>query len=297
MLKGILLNFRLLYDLAAMSYNVYNSISKIQLNACTSEWIDIPNTQVRDLSVANDSLRMYLFSNNNSHTVAIKGTTMFWGLAQNASFDQHTYSSAHNDKYNDNLFYSCCYYKKSSIFEDCKKCETSTDSTDTCCIDCYKDTLDFELNYFRIAVGIIENLKKELDFDNSDIIFTGHSLGGTIASYLGLYYNKTAVGFESPGDKHYANLVGFNEKRDNIYHYGHDADPLFLGDCGSLCTSLGYHVDTKCHVGNTCLYKAKEKLGNTESILNHRIDYIIKHIIPHWENDLPECIQEECSEC
>lgn len=55
---------------------------------------------------------------------------------------------------------------------------------------------------------------------------------------------------------------------------------------------------TKCHSGYTCTYNAKEKLGYTESILNHRIDSIIKNIIPHWENDFPECIQDiTCSDC
>ena len=55
---------------------------------------------------------------------------------------------------------------------------------------------------------------------------------------------------------------------------------------------------TKCHSGYTCTYNAKEKLGYTESILNHRIDSIIKNIIPHWENDFPECVQnKDCSDC
>lgn len=56
-------------------------------------------------------------------------------------------------------------------------------------------------------------------------------------------------------------------------------------------------MDAKCHVGNTCLFKAKEKLGYTESILNHRIDYVIKHVIPNWETDFPECIKQDCVDC
>lgn len=71
-----------------------------------------------------------------------------------------------------------------------------------------------------------------------------------------------------------------------------------MGTCGNTCWTFGYNIYTKCHSGYTCTYNAKEKLGYTESILNHRIDSIIKNIIPHWENDFPECIQDiTCSDC
>lgn len=43
-----------------------------------------------------------------------------------------------------------------------------------------------------------------------------------------------------------------------------------------------------------CFYK----LGYTQSILNHRIEYIIKNVIPKWKQDLPECIiQNDCEDC
>ena len=199
-----------------------------------------------------------------------------------------------NDKVNDNLYFSCCFYKH---IESCKECMYKDENT--CCKACYKSSAKYSYNYMNIADNIVSKIKEYVDFENSLVIFTGHSLGGTLASMMGLTYNKTAVAFESPGDKHYIDLVGLGDTRsDKIYHFGHDADPLFIGNCGMTCSSLGYYVNTKCHVGNTCSFRSKEKLGYGESILKHRIDYIINNIIPHWETDFPECVKvEDCVDC
>ena len=199
-----------------------------------------------------------------------------------------------NDKVNDNLYFSCCFYKH---IESCKECMYKDENT--CCKACYKSSAKYSYNYMNIADNIVSKIKEYVDFENSLVIFTGHSLGGTLASMMGLTYNKTAVAFESPGDKHYIDLVGLGDiHSDKIYHFGHDADPLFIGNCGMTCSSLGYYVNTKCHVGNTCSFRSKEKLGYGESILKHRIDYIINNIIPHWETDFPECVKvEDCVDC
>ena len=214
-----------------------------------------------------------------------------------------------NDKANDNLYYSCCFYKHNTIFPECDcgntifsecNCGNKINGTEKyCCASCYKSSTVYDLNYMNIADNIIKKIKEYIDFENSIVIFTGHSLGGTLASMMGLTYNKIAVAFESPGDKHYIDLVGLGDiPSDNIYHFGHDADPLFIGNCGMTCSSLGYYVDTKCHVGNTCLFKAKEKLGYSESILKHRIDYVINNIMPNWETDFPECVKhDDCIDC
>jgi lipase ATG15 len=244
MLKNLfngILTFEFIYDLAAMSFNTYNPITSSVPNTCTTKWIDVSLNNVRDISIMNDSLRAYLFSNENytENVIAIKGTTMYWGLvyAENKTEtdDQHIYSSAYNDKYNDNLFFSCCYHKQSSLFEACDKCD-QTKNDKVCCKDCYNDTMTFELNYFTIGINIVENVKQTIDFNNENvsITFTGHSLGGAVASYLGLYYDKVAVAFEAPGDKHYADLIGLTNsgKINKIYQAmkeeSLDADTLLM---------------------------------------------------------------------
>jgi hypothetical protein len=69
----------------------------------------------------------------------------------------------------------------------------------------YLDHLDDEID------GIINNIK-----DDRNIIFTGHSLGGGMAKYLGLKYHKESVAVSGPG---IASLeYKFKDKR-NYYKY------------------------------------------------------------------------------
>jgi lipase ATG15 len=286
--------YKLIYELAVMSNNVYTYINQ-------SNWIDLPNYTVKDITNDNNTIKSFIFYNKEISVISFKGTTTIIGLQEEQQEnvikqqEQQVLSSAFADKFNDNLYFSCCFYKQSNLFNDLH-CECDK-GTFNCCKSCYQNSTSFSLNYINIAQDIIEKIKKDIDIDFRNVIFTGHSLGGTIATIMGIIYNKTSIAFQSPGDKHYLDLIGLKAHK-NTYHFGHDADPLFMGTCGNTCWTFGYNIYTKCHSGYTCLYNAKEKLGYTESILNHRIDYIIKNVLPHWENDFPECIQNnDCLDC
>lgn len=291
-----ILSYDMVYDLAKMSRNVYYKLPK------STSWLNVSLPQVFDTSIDNDTVRSYLFTNSDRsiNVIAFKGTSLPWFSFTADDIENQTIKNQSNcyiptnDKVNDNLYFSCCFYKH---IESCKECMYKDENT--CCKSCYKLSAKYSYNYMNIADNIVSKIKEYVDFENSLVIFTGHSLGGTLASMMGLTYNKTAVAFESPGDKHYIDLVGLGDiHSDNIYHFGHDADPLFIGNCGMACSSLGYYVNTKCHVGHTCSFKSKEKLGYSESILKHRIDYIINNIIPHWETDFPECVKvKDCVDC
>ena len=282
--------YKLIYELAVMSNNVYTYINQ-------SNWIDLPNYTVKDITNDNNTIKSFYFYNKEINVISFKGTTTIIGLKeQQQQQEQHqVLSSSFADRFNDNLYFSCCFYKQSNLFNDLHcECDNGTFS---CCKSCYQNSISFNLNYINIALDIVEKIKKEIDTDFKNIIFTGHSLGGTIATIMGILYNKTSIAFQSPGDKHYLHLIGLKAHK-NTYHFGHNADPIFMGTCGNTCWTFGYNIYTKCHSGYTCLYNAKEKLGYTESILNHRIDYIIKNVLPHWISDFPECIQnDECSDC
>ena len=294
------INYEMVYDLAAMSRNVYYNLND-------NRWMNVSLPQVFDISINNDTVKSYLFTNmdRSINVISFKGTSLYWLLQEKEQEKEkeqelmvNITSTSRNDKANDNLYFSCCFYKHNNIFSECKDCDGTSQEPLSCCKSCYKTSTMYELNYMNIADTIIQNVRQHVDFDNSIVIFTGHSLGGTLASMMGLMYNKLTVAFQSPGDKHYIDLIGLGDRNsDHIYHFGHDADPLFVGNCGKTCSGLGYYVDAKCHVGNTCLFKAKEKLGYTESILNHRIDYVMKHIIPNWQSDFPECVKQDCTDC
>jgi lipase ATG15 len=281
--------YKLIHDLAIMSNNVYTYINH-------SNWIHLENYTVIDITNDINTVKSFHFNNKDTgvNVISFKGTTTLIGLRENENTLENTFSSTYMDKFNDNLYFSCCFYKQSNLFNQ-SHCNYYINNENICSKSCYKNSIEFSLNYINIAKDIIEKIKDNIDFEN--VIFTGHSLGGTIATIMGILYNKTSISFESPGDKHYIDLIGL-KAHSGTYHFGHDADPIFLGNCGNTCWTFGYNIYTKCHSGYTCTYNAKEKLGYSESILNHRIDYIIKNIIPHWENDFPECVQNtNCSDC
>lgn len=301
-----ILNWSDIYELGKMSHNAY-------IDTDDNRWLNTSLNNVLNISIERDTVKAYLFSNNDKtkNVIAIKGTTIYLGLLRsldtielledrsinNEILKFGKLSTISNDKWNDNLFFSCCFNTETNI----KDCLCDEFEKNICCIKCYRDSLKFEKNYLTILNTIMENVKNLIDINNSELIFTGHSLGGVLASYLGIKYNKLTVTFESPGDMHYfllSDIINKNFDYNNIYHYGHNADPIFMGDCGSTCNLLGYRIETKCHVGNTCLYDAKSKLNFTESIFNHRIDVILKNIIPNWKDNLPECkTDKECVDC
>ena len=312
------INYENIYEFSKMAHNVYFGIN-------SSKWYDVSLQNVKDISIKNNTDKAYLFTNddNSVNVISLKGTSVYLISSENDNIDvnneyidniylknqindiEEDFSSSAGDKYNDNLYFSCCFYKENSVFNNLEcNCEQSKygGGDYVCCKSCYEESLKLEMNYINEIKEIIENIKTTFDFEKSLVIFVGHSLGGVLASLLSIMYNKISVSFESPGDYHYIKLSNLHNKYNidysNIYHFGHNGDPIFMGNCGRTCSTIGYNINTKCHIGNTCLYDAKKKLGYSESILNHRIDYIIKNVIPKWKDDMPDCISNtDCSDC
>lgn len=303
------LNYDNVYNLFLMSYNAYYNLND-------SNWNKIPFDTNFPI-IEHNKVKGYVFSNENNsiNFLAFKGTSL-WAFPDG--------KSSFNDKFNDNLFYSCCFYKQSSIFKNYvnkTECENEDDndklifqndqihqieSKTRCFKKCYDNTINYELNYLTMTENAIEKLrmKKLIDFENALIIFTGHSLGGTVSTYLGLKYSKQVFTFQTPGNKHYFDIMkdsmNFNYTDDdlkNIYNFGHNSDAIMNGNCGTTCWLFGYSIYTKCHLGNKCIYDSKTKLGISESINSHRLAYIHDNIITYWKDDFPECeFENKCEE-
>jgi lipase ATG15 len=241
-----------------------------------------------DISDPNRTIKAYLFSNSDMtvNVIGIKGTTV--DLSE----------VGRNDKRADNIIFSCCY-KKAHALDSCN----TTWYQDSCNTTWYQDYVTQEDSYYNVMSNIVEMLRKSIDFDKSFVMFTGHSLGGALATLMGVKYNKPVVTFETPGERNFlekSGLISDVYERHDIYHYGHNADIIFTGKCNglaSLCRLAGYIIETTCHVGYVCEYDSKHVLGIPETLYTHKISYVIDNIITRWNKTLPKCEMRTCEEC
>ncbi|KAF9991154.1 putative lipase atg15 [Mortierella antarctica] len=151
-------------------------------------------------------------------------------------------------------------------------------------------------------------------YPKADIWLTGHSLGGSVASMLGITKGYPTFTFQTPGDARYAkrvglvkqNLSGRDLKKMPVWQFGHTADPVFMGTCNgptSSCYSAGYALETKCHLGRTCIYDTMTELGWRQNIQAHTIFTFIG-VVENWPNMtqgrevVPGCLpQINCEDC
>jgi lipase ATG15 len=264
------LTYQNIFNLAKMTNNAYYVDT-------TNYWIPIPPYNWTQLQ--NEYVKGYVFTDiiNKAYVISFKGTNIL-------PYEQTT----KYDKYNDNLFFSCCFNKTNYNHNmSCNECSKQ----------CYKQTLDDPKNYISIAKNMMQRLKEIIDFSNNTILFTGHSLGGAIATSMGLLFSKTVVTFQTPGEKHYIENTEFIDTSfdtiNNIYHFGHNKDPIFSGNCGWWCKMGGYYIETHCHIGYVCRFNTT----GYSSLLKHKMSYVIDNI-ESWNGTLPPCKRENnCSEC
>lgn len=289
----------LIIDLAKMSSNTYHHLN-------SESWIDIPGwIPIDDIGYSNHSngIRGYIYSHIEKDIIVVgyKGTsTSFFGINLGPTSEL--------DKINDNLMFGCC---GTSDLE----CESSQ----FCNKECLRKAIhqDNKRNsntyYINSIRNLIEKLKEK--YKTKSIWFTGHSLGGGLASLSGVISGLPSIGFESPPIRHFLewnNLLNVknneNLKTDDIdpdmflnhvYNFGLYDDPIFMGECNgitSFCHLSGYTLDTTCHVGKKCVLDKPSEMNEIEK------ENLFKHRIPHVINELllqglPECnLVEECIE-
>lgn len=283
-------------NLALMAANAYNADDK------DTEWYDIPPPYNLSSSFGwkGDSLRGHVFGNPDNSTIilAIKGTSAaVWDGIETTT----------NDKINDNLFFSCCCGQGGQYLW-LQVCDCMT-SAYTCNQTCLVSALKQPDRYYSQVIELYGNVTEI--YPDSNIWLTGHSLGGATASLLGLTFGIPVVTFEAvpealpaarlglpvpPGTR-----IGTHQRRQytGAYHYGHNADPVFMGTCNgaAFCTVGGYAMQSQCHTGNKCTYDTVGDLRWRQSLLNHGIRNVIRDVLKKYDK-LPECEHDpECVDC
>ena len=284
-------------SLSLMAANAYTQ------DPHTGEWEDISAgfNYSDSFGWEGDGLRGHIFADEGNKTivVALKGTTP-------AVFDGA--GSTTKDKINDNLFFSCCCGQGGHYLWK-QVCDCSS-SAFTCNQTCLIQALRRENRYYQAATELYGNVT-EL-YPNSNIWFSGHSLGGSVSSMLGLTFGLPVTTFEAPGEALAAARLGLPVPPDvhpsapqtrpntGAYHFGHTADPIFMGTCNSAtsgCTLGGYAMETQCHTGNVCVYDTVKDKNWRVSISWHSIRSVIKDVYRAY-NSVPKCIQDtECVDC
>ncbi|KAJ9075395.1 putative lipase atg15 [Entomophthora muscae] len=209
-------------NLAKMSYDAY-------LAPETDGWLDIGKkySPFESFGWKADGVRGYMFADekNSSIVLALKGTSA--GIISGDS------PTSTKDKLNDNLMFSCCCARIDSTWHKVCDCYQKGYNCSQTCLDKKFQESSPDIYYFA-AQEILRNVQDA--YPKAQLWLTGHSLGGGLSGLLGLAYNIPTVTFQSPGDRLPASrlhLPGINALsfQDHIWHFGHNADPIFMGLC------------------------------------------------------------------
>ena len=284
-------------NFALMAANAYNE------QKSDSEWENArpPFNHSSRFGWRRDTLRGHVFANKNNSTiiVAIKGTSA-------AVFDGAETTT--NDKINDNLFFGCCCGQGGSYLW-LKVCDCMT-SAYTCNKTCVVKALREKNRYYHAAIELYGNVTEM--YPDSNVWLTGHSLGGSVASLLGLTFGLPTITFEAPGEALPAARLGLpappgnspsaHQRREytGSYHFGHTADPVFMGTCNSgtsSCTLAFYAMESQCHTGHRCVWDTVGDKKWRVSITTHSIRSAIRDVYRSYDT-LPQCeLDTECYDC
>ncbi|KAF2795673.1 autophagy related lipase-like protein Atg15 [Melanomma pulvis-pyrius CBS 109.77] len=264
------------------------------------EWMDVDQKYNNSIPFGweDSGIRGHVFGDETNSTIvlAVKGTTV-------AVFEGNGTSG--HDKDNDNLFGSCCCGQGGSYLWR-KVCDCQT-GTYTCDDTCVKKELRGPKNYYSATLELYEEVIKL--YPNSNIITTGHSLGGVLASLIGLQHGIPSVTFEAYPQALAAQRLGLPtagdisplRKNTGGFHFGHTADPVYMGTCNSassFCSIAGYAFETLCHTGKKCAYDVVKDWGWRQSTQTHRLRYAIDNVYAKYDK-AAECVEEDvtCVDC
>ncbi|WVO13259.1 hypothetical protein L204_100872 [Cryptococcus depauperatus] len=231
-----------------------------------------------------DGLRGHIFADEKNETViiSVKGTSA--GLLGSGG------PTAKNDKFNDNLLFSCCCARIDFSWSTVCDCYSGDNK---CGQTCLEDALVSESVYATVGTNLYNNITYM--YPNASIWLTGHSLGGSVSALIALSFGAPAVTFEAPGDflpasrLHLPLPPGMPSNLSGITHVYHTADPIPMGVCNgaySGCYAAGFAMESKCHTGETILYDTVKVKGWSVDVRTHRIAEVIDKVLAEpWEDE------------
>ncbi|OCB90067.1 alpha/beta-hydrolase [Sanghuangporus baumii] len=180
-------------------------------------------------------------------------------------------------------------------------------------------SIAYKMLLLRRVSSIRSNLYYNLTYlyPNSNIWITGHSLGGALASLLGVTFGAPAVTFESPGEKMASERLHLPQppSTQHITHIYHTADPIAMGTCTGIlssCAIAGYALESRCHLGESIVYDTISNLSWASDVRTHTIKTVIERLLsvpwapaieqgrevpkPQREEDCIDCFKWEFQE-
>ncbi|KAJ1906476.1 putative lipase atg15 [Coemansia sp. IMI 209127] len=275
---------RTLVHLARMAANAYQPSDSEKWERLGERW-DTHDS----FGWESDGVRGHVFADKNNNTVvlSIKGTSSKFFLGGGSE-------TSERDKFNDNRLFSCCCAHVDFTWATVCGCHMSGSKCNATCLqnEMNDETAD---NYFFAAAQIFMDVAAR--YSDSDIVLTGHSLGGSVVSLLGLTFGIPVVAFETPGDSlaskrlHLPQPPAIVMDRLPLFHIGNTADPVFMGVCvgrTSSCYYAGYALETVCHNGRKLIFDTVMQRGWRMDIRHHRINEAIYLVFEPWGNLDPE---------
>ncbi|KAI0264366.1 Alpha/Beta hydrolase protein [Gloeopeniophorella convolvens] len=255
--------------LAKMTNDAYYSPGTSGWYNLTEQWdVGMPVGWEPD----DDGFRGYVFVTEDNSTVVltIKGTSVpFVGGGP----------TTEKDKLNDNLLFSCCCARVGWGWTTVCDCYRGGWK---CNQECVEAALIDESLFYPTGVNLYNNITHM--YPNANIWVIGHSLGGALASLLGVTFGAPVVTFEPPGERMAAQRLHLPSppSTHHITHVWHTADPIAMGTCTgklSSCGIGGYAMESRCHLGNIIEYDTVTNLSWSVALTNHAIATVIDHVL------------------
>ncbi|KAF7777922.1 hypothetical protein Agabi119p4_3994 [Agaricus bisporus var. burnettii] len=250
-----------------------------------SEWYDLKdrwnNSHPFGWSPTDNGFRGHVFvsEDNSTVVVSVKGTSAPWIAGGGGP-------TMKKDKLNDNLLFSCCCARVGPTWSTVCGCYNGSNRCEQTCIE---DALQEESLFYPVGINLYNNVTYM--YPEANIWVIGHSLGGALASLIGLTFGAPVVAFESPGEAMAARRLHLPSppSLQHITHIYHTADPIAMGTCNgvsSWCAIGGYAMETKCHLGEVIQYDTVGLLKWGVSISTHPIKVVLEQVLSaEWKGD------------